>query len=52
MKLVVVFFVLCAAIFVCANEETGDKITDEEVQELINGYKDFNTNNGMSAPVN
>jgi hypothetical protein len=52
MKLIVVLFVVvCAAIFVSANEETGDKLTDEELQELINGYKDFNTNNGMSAPV-
>lgn len=53
MKLVVVFFVvICAALLVSANEETGDKLTDEELQELINGYKDFKTNDGMSAPVN
>lgn len=49
MKLTLIFFIVfCIALVVHADEE---KITDEEIQELINGYKDFNTNNGMSAPV-
>lgn len=30
---------------------TENKISDEEIQELVNGYKDFNANDGMSAPV-
>lgn len=49
MKLIFVLLaVMCAAILVQANEE---KITDDEVQELINGYKDFSANDGKSAPV-
>jgi Ca2+-binding EF-hand superfamily protein len=51
MKLVVLFFVLCAAL-VCANEEVGEKMTDEEIQELINDYKDLNKSDGENAPVN
>lgn len=49
MKLIwMVLAVACIAVIVQANE---DKITEEEVQELINGYKDFSTNDGKSAPV-
>lgn len=49
MKLVLVLLaVMCAAIIVQVNSE---KITDEEIQELVNGYKDFSTNDGKSAPV-
>lgn len=43
--------VLCLASMVLAEEGTEEKMTDQEIQELINGYKDLTNNNGMSAPV-
>lgn len=52
MKLVVLFVVLCAAILVCANQEVGEKMTEAEIQELIDDYKDLNNNDGPNAPVN
>lgn len=39
---------MCVALLVHAEEE---KMTDEEIQELINGYKTFDTESRMSAPV-
>lgn len=51
MKLVVLFVVLCAAI-VCANEEAGERMTEAEIQELINDYKDLNKKDGENAQVN
>lgn len=36
---------------VFTEEESEERITDQEIQELINGYKDLTNNNGMSAPV-
>ena len=52
MKLIVLLAtLLCVVLLVSANAGSDEKITDEEVQELINGYKDFNTNDGKSAPV-
>lgn len=40
--------VFCAALLVHANE---DNLTELEIQELVNAYKDLNSNNGMNAPV-
>ena len=52
MKFVALLFaVLCAASFVCAEEEVGEKMSNEEIQELINDYKDLNKNDGPNAPV-
>lgn len=49
MKLVLlVLTVMCMALMINAEEE---KMTDEEIQELINGYKTFDTESRMSAPV-
>lgn len=36
---------------VTANAGTDEKITDEELQELISDYRELNTNDGKSAPV-
>lgn len=52
MKIVLLFStVLCLALLVHADGENGEKMTDEEIQEMINGYKDTRPNTGMSEPV-
>lgn len=51
MKLVLVFLsVMCTALLINA-AGNDNQMTNEEVQELINDYKELNTNNGMNAPV-
>lgn len=51
MKLVLLFLtVLCATLLVHA-AGSDNQMTNEEIQELINDYKELNTNNGMNAPV-
>lgn len=43
---------LCAVLVVQAEEAVGgDNMSATEIQELINGYKDLNNNDGQSAPV-
>lgn len=42
---------MCVALFVHADEEVNNKITDEEVQELIQGYKDLDVTSRFNAPV-
>lgn len=52
MKLLILFVTLiCIAMLVTANAGTDEKITDEELQELISDYRELNTNDGKSAPV-
>lgn len=50
MKIALIFVLVCLiAAAVSGNEENG--LNDEELQELISGYKGFGNNNGMSEPV-
>lgn len=42
---------MCTALFVHADDELSNKLTDEEVQELIAGYKDLNVESRFNAPV-
>lgn len=50
MKLIILFLtVSLMALLVSANIGSDERITDEEIQELINAYK---SNDGKSAAVN
>jgi hypothetical protein len=42
--------VMCAALVVRANEGIGEMITEEDVKDIKEGYKDFGAE-GMNAPV-
>lgn len=45
----IVFTLMCIILLVRGNE---NELSDDEIQEIINGYKSFhNNNNGMSEPV-
>lgn len=52
MKLIIFFAtLLCVALLVSSNAGSDEKITDEEIQELINAYKEINNNEGKNAAV-
>lgn len=51
MKLFVVLLGLCLILAVQANVGTEERITEQEIHDLVEAYKDFNSNDGTNAPV-
>jgi hypothetical protein len=47
-----IFFIILVLFYISSvNCEVDDNITNEELNELIEGYSGFKNNNGMSEPV-
>lgn len=52
MKLILVLLsVMCLALLVQANAGADERITDQEIQELINDYKSLTAEVGPNAQV-
>jgi hypothetical protein len=53
MKLTLILLAVMCVSLVVANEGRVERMTNDELQEMIDGYKSFTSDNenGMNAPV-